>query len=443
MPRHHIVTAAIALTALAAPVTLGAQRTRTQPKPAKVQHKAAPAVPQLNHGFAPDRLARIDAYLQQYVDSNRVAGAVVLVMRDGDVVYEKAVGWADAEAKKRMQPDAMFRIASQTKALTTVAALMLMEEGKLALNNPVSRFIPQYALTTVATRGENGVRLISPANRPITIKDLMTHTAGISYGTDSLVASLYADNGLGPAAGWGWYTADKDEPICHTMERLATLPFVRQPGEAFVYGYNTDILGCVVERASGVPLDEFIRTRITAPLGMNDTYFFPPASKRDRVVAVYASDSTNHAYRAPDNARGQGAYLDGPKKSFAGGAGLVSTTRDYARLLQMLLNGGELNGARILSPATVDLMTANQTGTLYTQPGGGQGFGLGFSIVERAGADNTLLPAGTWGWGSAYGGQYRVDPKHNVILIFEMNQLPNRTDLWAKLPNVVYSALVK
>jgi len=316
-----------------------------------------------------------------------------------------------------------------------------MEEGKLALNNPVSRFIPQYALTTVATRGENGVRLISPATRPITIRDLLTHTAGISYGTDSLVASLYADNGLGPAAGWGWYTADKDEPICRTMERLASLPFVRQPGEAFVYGYNTDILGCIVERASGIPLDEFIRTRITTPLGMNDTYFYPPNSKRDRVVAVYASDSTNHAYRAPDGPRGQGNYLEGPKKSFAGGAGLVSTTRDYARLLQMLMNGGELNGARVLSPATVELMTTNQTGTLYTQAG--QGFGLGFSIIEHQGGDNTILPAGTWGWGSAYGGQYRVDPKHNVILIFEMNQLPNRTDLWAKLPNVVYSALVK
>ena len=427
------------------PSPADAQRVvRTQGQPAKVQPKASPKSkptgPQLIQGFAPDRLTRIDNYLQSYVDSNRIAGAVVLVTRNGAVVYEKAVGWADVDAKRRMQPDAMFRIASQTKALTTVAAMILFEEGKLALNNPVSRFIPQYALTTVATRGENG-RLISPANRQITIKDLLTHTAGISYGTDSLVASLYADNGLGPAAGWGWYTADKDEPICHTMERLATLPFVRQPGEAFVYGYNTDILGCVVERASGVPLDEFIRTRITQPLGMNDTYFYVPASKRDRVVTVYASDSTNHAQRAPDGARGQGHYLEGPRKSFAGGAGLVSTTRDYTRLLQMLLNGGELNGVRILSPSTVELMTTNQTGTLYTQPG--QGFGLGFSIIERLGADNTILPVGTWGWGSAYGGQYRVVPRDSVILIFEMNQVPNRTDIWPKLPNVIYQALVK
>jgi CubicO group peptidase (beta-lactamase class C family) len=392
--------------------------------------------PALRHGFATDRLARIDAFLQQAVDSSRIAGAVALVLRDGSVVYERAFGWSDKEAGRRMAPDAMFRIASQTKALTTVAIMMLVEEGKVALGNPVSRFIPAYARTTVMTRGE-----AVPAIRQITIKDLLTHTAGISYGTDSAVAPLYSAKGLGPVAGYGWYTADKDEPVCATMEQLATLPFVRQPGEAWVYGYSTDILGCVVERASGVALDEFIRTRITGPLRMSDTHFFVPAARRDRLVAVYMSDSANRAARAPDGARGQGHYVDGPRRNFAGGAGLVSTARDYARFLQMLLNGGELDGVRLLSPKTIDVMTTNQAGALY--PGVGQAFGLGFSIVERPGADNSLLSAGTYGWGGAYGSQYRVDPKERIVLVFMLNQLPNRSDVASKFPNLVYAALVK
>jgi CubicO group peptidase (beta-lactamase class C family) len=396
--------------------------------------------PALKHGFSTARLQRLDGFMQQYVDSNRIAGAVALVLRDGNVVYERAVGFADRESSRRITPDAMFRIASQSKALTSVAIMILVEEGKIALGNPVSRFIPAYARTTVATRGDTG-RVITPATRQITIKDLLTHTAGISYGTDSLVAPLYAPKGLGPAAGYGWYTADKDEPVCATMETLATLPFTRQPGEAWVYGYNTDILGCVVERASGMSLDEFIRQRITRPLRMNDTHFFVPVAQRLRLVTLYASDADNRAVRAPEGARGQGHYVDGPRRSYAGGAGLVSTARDYGRFLQMLLNGGELDGVRVLSPKSIAVMTTNQVGTLYNP--NGQGFGLGFSILERAGADNTLMSEGTYGWGGAYGSQYRVDPKERIVLVFMVNQLPNRTDIASKFPNLVYQALVK
>ena len=204
---------------------------------------------------------------------------------------------------------------------------------------------------------------IVPAKRPITIRDLLTHTAGISYGTEPLVASLYEAKGLGPAAGNGWYTADKNEPICETMERLGTLPFVAQPGEAFVYGYNTDILGCVVEKASGMPLDEFVRTRITGPLGLKDTRFFLPPAQRERLAAVYASGADGTIVRAPEGSKGQGHYVDGPRKSFAGGAGLLSTARDYARFLEMIRSGGALDGVRILAPRTVELMTTNQSGT--------------------------------------------------------------------------------
>src|SRR5205085_530604 len=240
--------------------------------------------------------------------------------------------WLDKESGRRMTPDALFRIASQTKALTTVAILSLVEQGSLAVGDPVSRYIPAFAHTTVATKSDTGL-VTKPAMRPITIRDLLTHTAGISYGTDGLVASLYAAKGLGPAAGWGWYTADKDEPICSTIERLGTLPFVAQPGERWVYGYNTDILGCVAERVSGMPLDQLIRTRITGPLKMNDTYFFVPRSANGRLATVYMSDSSNHAQRAPDGPRGQGNYVDGPRKSFAGGGGSVQLGRGVRQRL--------------------------------------------------------------------------------------------------------------
>lgn len=396
--------------------------------------------PPLVQGFHPDRLRRIDGFMQQYVDSNRIAGAVGLVLRNGQVVYERAVGFADRESGKRMAPDALFRIASQTKALTTVAIMILVEEGRVALGNPVSRFIPAYDTTWVATQTDTG-RAIVRASRRITIRDLLTHTAGISYGTDPIVRDAYAAKGLGTAAGFGYYLADKDEPVCASMERLATLPFVRQPGEAWVYGYATDILGCVVERASGMPLDRFFETRITGPLGMRDTWFFVPEAKRDRLVTVYASGASNVAARAPEGARGQGHYDRGPMKNFAGGAGLVSTARDYARFLQMLLNGGELEGVRILSPKSVDVMTTNQSGSLYTQPG--QTFGLGFSIVTHPGADNSLSSAGTWGWGGAYGSQYRVDPKERLVIVFMMNQTPNSADIASKFPTMVYQALVR
>src|SRR5437588_8314743 len=197
--------------------------------------------------FAAARLARIDRFMQQYVDSGQIGGAVGLVLQDGRVVYQHAVGWLDQESGRRMTTDALFRIASQTKALTTVAILSLVEEGALAMGDPVSRHIPAFAHTTVATKSDTGL-VTKPATRPITIRDLLTHTAGISYGTDGLVASLYAAKGLGPAAGWGWYTADKDEPICSTIERLGTLPFVAQPGERWVYGSNNAIPGRVAQR---------------------------------------------------------------------------------------------------------------------------------------------------------------------------------------------------
>jgi CubicO group peptidase (beta-lactamase class C family) len=379
------------------------------------------------------RLGRVDALLERYVQENRIPGAVALVLREGKPVYEHAFGWADKEASRRMTPDTIFRIASQTKAITSTAILMLVEEGKIGITEPVENFIPTFKQTTVA---EAEGRIV-PAKRAITIHDLLTHTAGISYGTEAHVAAAYRAKDLGPAAGNGWYTADKDEPICTTMERLGTLPFVAQPGEKFVYGYNSDILGCVVEKASGMPLDKFVESRITGPLGMKDTRFYVPAGERERLAAVYASKESGYV-RASDGAKGQGSYVEGPRKSFAGGAGLTSTARDYARFLEAIRRGGELDGVRILSPRAARLMRTNQSGTLY--PTNGVGFGYGFDVAEQYGAKG-LAGVGAFGWGGAYGTTYQVDPESGLVLVFMMQLMPNTTDAQPKFLNAVYQAL--
>ena len=397
------------------------------------------AQPAPDPAFSAERLARIDRLLERYTDENKIAGAVALVLHDGKPVYERAVGWSDKEGGRRMTVNTVFRIASQTKAITSAAVLALVEEGKIGLKEPVGNFIPSFRKTMVAVKDGSGIIQV-PAKRAITIQDLLTHTAGISYGTDQHVAALYEEKGLGPAAGNGWYTADKAEPICQTMERLGTLPFVAQPGEAFVYGYNTDILGCVVEKASGMPLDEFVRTRITGPLNMKDTRFFLPPAESSRLAAVYSSGADGLVVRAPEGSKGQGAYVEGPRKSFAGGAGLTSTAQDYARFLEMIRNGGALGGIRILAPRTVELMVTNQSGTLHSNTG--LGFGLGFQTVDRYGA-NGMSGVGAFGWAGAYGTNYQVDRQSHTVIVLMLQLMPNSTDIQTKFPALVYQALIK
>ena len=395
----------------------------------------------LRNGFSVERLARVDELLDAYVNDGRIAGIVALVLRDGKPVYQKAVGWADKEAGRKMAMDTEFRIASQSKALTSVAILQLMEEGKLTVNDKAGQWIPTFANTTVAVLKENGGGFnLVPAKRPILIKDLLTHTAGINYGTSPEVAALYEAKGLGPAAGYGWYFADKDEPICASMERLGTLPFVAQPGDAYVYGYNTDILGCIVEKASGVPLDEFIRSHITGPLGMKDTYFFVPPEQRARLAAVYGSDANGKAVRQPEGPKGQGSYVDGPRKAFSGGAGLISTARDYATFLEALRNGGTLGKVRILSPHAVQLMTTNQIGENLKSPRG-LGFGYGFETADKFGVAG-MESVGSWGWGGAYGTYYRVDPAERLVTVMMIQLLPNSTDFTDKFKASIYQALI-
>ena len=223
------------------------------------------------------------------------------------------------------------------------------------------------------------------------------------------------------------------------MERLGTLPFEAQPGERYVYGYNTDVLGCIVEKASGVTLDEFIRSHITGPLGMKDTYFYLPADKKDRLAVVYGSDKDGKAVRQPEGARGQGHYVDGPRKSFSGGAGLVSTARDYATLLEALRNGGALGKVRILSPHAVQLMTTNQIGDLKNPKG--LGFGYGFETHDKYGVSG-MESVGSWGWGGAYGTYYRVDPAERMTTVLMVQMIPNNTDLTDKFKASIYQALL-
>jgi CubicO group peptidase (beta-lactamase class C family) len=226
------------------------------------------------------------------------------------------------------------------------------------------------------------------------------------------------------------------------MGRVASLPFVAHPGEVWVYGYNTDVLGCVVEKASDMPLDRFIESKITEPLGMKDTHFFLPPAARDRLAAVYMGDPELRVIRAPEGAKGQGAYVDGPRRSFSGGAGLVSTVRDYARFLEMIRNHGELGGRQYLAPRTVKLMTTNQVGTLYPTPG--LGFGLGFETTDRFGA-NGMDSEGAFGFGGAYGTVYRVDPAARLVILMMINQRPWAAvdSIYRTFPTMVYQALLE
>jgi CubicO group peptidase (beta-lactamase class C family) len=399
----------------------------------------APAKPE-TVGLSSERLARITAVTRRYVDDGRIAGVVTLVARGGKLAHLDAVGQADREAGVPMRPDTIVRIASMSKAVTSVAAMMLVEEGRLGLSDPVSRYLPAFKKTTVwvppPAGAVPGTALAAvPAKREITIRDLLTHTAGISYGWGAAEPQYKAANVL------GWYFADKAEPIAASIERLAALPFEAQPGEKYVYGFGTDILGVVVEKASGLSLDEFFRTRIFGPLRMTDTRFYLPPSEKGRLAAVYGAKEGGGLERAPDAGTGQGAYVEGPRQAFSGGAGLLSTARDYARFMQALLDGGTLDGVRILSPKTVELMTSNHVGALYNE--GRTGFGLGFEVVEHLGRAGRYGSAGEFGWGGAYYTSYWADPQEKLVGVFLAQLLPSGgLDLQGRFKTLVYQSIV-
>ncbi|MDQ8179605.1 serine hydrolase domain-containing protein [Pelagicoccus sp. SDUM812005] len=396
-----------------------------------------PAPPQ-SLGISSERLERLDNTFSEMVESGQLPGAVVLVARHGKRAHLGIYGERDQEADAPMKRDTIFRIASQTKAIVSVGAMILQEEGKLLINDPVSKYLPEFAKTTVAETNESGETVIVPAKRPITIRDLLTHTSGIGY------------NGKGPA--WeasgigGWYFADREEPIRETVRRMAELPFAAHPGERYVYGYNTDILGAVLEVASGKSLDVFLREKILDPLEMNDTHFYLPQQKADRLSVVYSYKQDRGLERAPDagGMSGQGQYLDGPRQSFSGGAGLLSTADDYAIFLQMLLDGGEYNGVRILSRKSVELMTCNHLAEGVKFPWkDGAGFGLGFRVVEDLGRFGEPGSVGEFSWGGAYHSTYWVDPAEDLLVVYFTQVRPaGGLDDHAKLRALVYQAIV-
>ena len=404
-------------------LSLSAQQLKTVP-PAKV-------------GMSAERLQRLTDALNGYVTDGKLAGAVALVLRHGKVAYVKAVGYRDIESKLPMTDDVIFRIASQSKALVSTGIMILQEEGKLLISDPVGKYIPQFDSTTVAVPREGGGYEVVRAKRKITIRDLLTHTAGIGYGGGP-AADKWKEAGI-----TGWYFADRDEPIAATVERMAALPMDAQPGEKFVYGYNTDILGVVIERASGKPLDVFMSEKVFKPLGMNDTYFYLPKEKASRFAAVYAANTKGPVTRAPDAGTmfAQGQYVDGPRKSFSGGAGILSTAHDYAAFLTMILNKGVHNGKRILSRKSVELMTVNHLRTIPY--GEGAGFGLGFETTEGLGARGRIGSEGEFGWGGAYHSTYWVDPKEDLVVVYFTNLIPaGSIDDHGKLRALVYQAIV-
>ena len=387
-------------------------------------------------GMSSKRLDILTSTLDSYARDGKLAGGVAMVLRRGKVAYLHSFGQRDREANAAMKEDAIFRIASQSKALTSVGVMILQEEGKLLISDPLGKFLPEFANTTVAVPKEGGGYEIVKAKRQITIRDLLTHTSGISYGTGPAKDKWEA------AKITGWYFADRDEPIQATVSRIAALPMDAHPGEKFVYGYSTDILGALIEKVSGQPLDQFVASRITEPLSMKDTSFYLPQSKSGRFAAVYSAKD-GKIERAPDPGIGvgQGAYVNGPRKSFSGGAGILSTANDYARFLQMLLNGGQLDGKRILSRKSVDLMTSDHLRTIPYNAG--QGFGLGFSIVKDVGANGLPSTTGEFGWGGAYHSNYWVDPKEQMVVVYFTQLIPaGSIDDFGKLRALLYSSIV-
>lgn len=398
------------------------------------------AVAQDRHGISAERLDRVRVELQRYVDEGRLAGAVVEIRQDGQPVFSHAVGWRDREAGDPMQEDSIFRIASQTKALTSVAVLMLMEEGRLLLSDPVGKHLPEWQNTTVAVARPDGGYDVVPAKRPITIRDLLTHTAGISYGSGP-AEQAWRDAGFA-----GWYFADRAEPVSAAVARMAALPMAGQPGDRFVYGYNTDILGVIVEKLSGMSLQAFLNERLITPLGMQDTAFYLPPEKADRLAVVYEG-AQGGLTRAADAAawtggghHGQGHYVDGPRVAFSGGAGLLSTAADYSRFLEMLRQGGELDGRRYLGRKTVDLMVSNHLGDIEYDPG--MGFGLGFAIRLDPGTAGAPGSVGEFSWGGAYHSQYWVDPAEGLTVVYLTQLLPaGNIDDHGKLRALIYQAV--
>ena len=417
---HNAVIAAVALFALALPVR--AQDAAIAPEQA---------------GFSRAGLARIDAYLQNEVDTHKIPGGILLVKRNGATAYFKSFGVRDPATKAPMTPDSIFRIYSMSKPITTVAAMMLVEEGKLALDDPLSKYIPAFADVKVGveSKGEDGQPHLDlvPAKRPITIQDLMRHTSGLTYGFfgEGPVKKAYVAANLG---------AD-DPDLAEFVQRLAKLPLAYQPGTTWDYSQSVDVLGRVIEVVSGKSLYQFEKERLLDPLGMKDTAFYVIEPDKQKLIAEPFDN---------DRTIGAGAKMGDPRvvmKMESGGGGMVSTIGDYARFAQMILNGGTLDGKRYLSPKTVAYMGSNQIGPgsgvvpgPYYLPGRGFGFGLGFAVRTDVGIVPYEGSVGEMNWSGVGGTTFWIDRQENMIAVFMAQTIANRSPLRITLKNMVYGA---
>jgi len=385
-----------------------------------------------------ERLAKIDGLVNEYISKNWLTGAVSIVIKDNEVVQYKGYGYADVATKKPMKNDAIFRIMSQTKAITSVGVMILYEQGKLLLDQPISDFIPEFKHPVVLDKFNDADTTYTtiPATSEITIRQLLTHTSGLDY-TDigsSKVAAIYSKNHI--PSGLGYFDAD----LLERMKALGKLPLSFQPGTKWQYGLNCDLLGCLIEIISGMNLEDFLRKNIFEPLGMKDTYFNVPSSKANRLATVYTEDASNkiipwsHEFRNIDP-----DYPIMKKRYFSGGAGLSSTAFDYAIFMQMLLNGGRYNGHQILGKRTVEMITSGQ---LKDGMFGDDNMGLGFGITSEKSAAKGPRNAGSFEWGGYYGTTYWADPKSKLVCLFMTQQNPNsHGDVEAKFEAIVYSSL--
>lgn len=417
------------------PVFAFASGTFAQPR---ILTEAAPEA----GGFSGKRLSLLDSGMNSWVKKNWVNGSVALVARKGKIVFYKSYGYNNPDTKEPLSKTGIFRIASQTKAITTVAAMMLWEEGKFAIDDPVSKYIPAFANQAVVNTFnlKDTSYTTSPANRPITIRDLLTHTSGMGYpgiGTPEANA-MYAKNLI--TGGTGVKT---QLSLGETMNQLGRIPLLFQPGSKWMYGVSTDLLGYLIELWSGMTLDEFFAKRIFQPLGMKDSYFNVPADKASRVVNFFQQDSTG-IIKKQDKVWDGTLDLNYPtqqKTYFSGGGGLSSTIYDYAIFLQMLLNGGTYGNTRLLAHNTVRLMTMNQIGELF-MTGTESKFGFGFSIITENGSRLGPSQAGTYAWGGVFSTSYWVDPKEDMfVIIYRQMWGPHITDTDRAFKPLVYQAI--
>ncbi|RZK43413.1 MAG: class A beta-lactamase-related serine hydrolase [Pedobacter sp.] len=384
------------------------------------------------------RFVALDSFLLAANKNQWVAGNTAIVMKEGKIVFEKAYGYRDREAQVPMKKDDIFRIASMTKPVVTLAAMILVEQGKLSLDDELWKYIPEFKNPQILRSYDQARNTwqSEASDHQITIRQLMTHTSGIGSGQDDrIVGALYSKNGFRALM-----FADSID-LATAMKKMATLPLAVKPGTKFHYGSSPDVIGRIVEIVSGMRLDQFVKHHILDPLKMKDTYFFMPEDKKDRLAVLYSEMQSSQLTRIPQGFQGYNINypISGPKMFFSGAGGMTSTAQDYARFLQMILNGGILDGNRVLKAETIELMTKNQIASLSL--GNSNKFGLGFEIESRQSPPRGAS-IGKLSWGGALNTTFWIDPKRKSLAILMSQVYPaiHQRDLYAGFEKFVNQA---